>query len=382
MAADPRLPLAEFAGYLREHGYAVGYAEVALMARAAAALPPGQWPRAGALWRAIAAGDHRQWAQYPALHQAFWFPQAMRGATRSAGMTRRGRTLPELVEQLRGSGGDAPPRADAPLAGAAAGEGERRDAGVPRAQGGASRTEALERRDFSRWQAADLDRFDAIVRAFERRLRLRLLRRREPSTRTAAIHLRRSMRAALATGGELIRLHHVRPQRRRPRIALLVDVSRSMEVHARFFLQVARVFVDLLGARAFVFHTRLAEVTWLMAQRAERAVEKVDAMAVGFGGGTRIASCLRQAVDAHLRRSLGRGDLFIVFSDGYDTDDPDELAAALAGVRARGARVYWLHPTTQPAASAALARAAPLVDRFMAVHDLHSLARLPELLPG
>jgi hypothetical protein len=38
-ARDPRERLAEFAGYLREHGFALGYAEVELMTRAAADVP-------------------------------------------------------------------------------------------------------------------------------------------------------------------------------------------------------------------------------------------------------------------------------------------------------------------------------------------------------
>lgn len=38
-AMDPRQRLGEFAHYLREHGFALGYAELELMVRAAAALP-------------------------------------------------------------------------------------------------------------------------------------------------------------------------------------------------------------------------------------------------------------------------------------------------------------------------------------------------------
>lgn len=44
-ATDPRQQLGAFAHYLREHGFALGYAEVELMTRAAAALPLAQWPR-------------------------------------------------------------------------------------------------------------------------------------------------------------------------------------------------------------------------------------------------------------------------------------------------------------------------------------------------
>ena len=43
-AADPRAQLADFAHYLRSHGFALGYAEVSLMLQAAAALPLGAAP--------------------------------------------------------------------------------------------------------------------------------------------------------------------------------------------------------------------------------------------------------------------------------------------------------------------------------------------------
>lgn len=382
-ATDPRQRLGEFAHYLREHGFALGYAELELMARAAAALPLSQWPRIEALWRGIAAGSHKQWLKYPELHQAFWFPHKVRGTVRSSGQTRRARSLPELVQQMHSDMGNTPPGEARPTLGMAdqPGEGELEASDAPpRAQGGASRTDAFEERDFADWMQADMDRFEPLVEAFKRRLRTRLLRRLQSHRDSGVIHLRRSLRSALSTGGELVKLHHVRRQRRQPHVVALVDVSRSMEVHAQFFLRLTRAFVEVMDARAFVFHTRLAEVTPLMKRRSERVQDKINAVSFGFGGGTRIASCLHEALHQHLGRSLGRGDLFMVFSDGFDTDAPEALAEVLAQVRARGARVCWLHPTVQVPQSAAMTLAACHVTRFMPAHNLASLARLPELL--
>ena len=386
IATDPRARVAEFAGYLREHGFALGYAEVELMTRAAAALPLAQWPRTEALWRGITAGSRTQWLQYADLHRAFWFPNRVVGGIRSSGQTRRARTLPELVEQMHSELGDTQPGQDTTPQGAqqeAVGEGID-SAGPSQAQGGASRTEALEDRDFKDWSPQDMERFEALVEDFRRRLRTHLLRRWQPHRESGVIHLRQSLRAALSTGGELVRLRHVRRQRRLPRVALLVDVSRSMEVHAQFYLRLARAFVEVMNARAFVFHTRLAEVTPLMKQSSQRVQEKINAVTFGFGGGTRIGSSLHTAVHQHLGRSSGRplarGDLFMVFSDGYDTDEPQLLGEVLRQVRARGARVCWLHPTVQAPASAAMAIAAQHVNRFMPAHNLASLSRLHELL--
>jgi uncharacterized protein len=382
MATDPRAQLGEFAGYLREHGFALGYAEVELMTRAAAGLPLSQWTRIESLWRAIASGSRKQWFKYPNLHQAFWFPHRVQGSTRSSGFTRRGRTLPELMQQMRAEPGESPPAATAAKGEAAHHEGQDADTAEisPRAQGGASRTEALDQRDFADWNPQDMDRFEPLVEAFQRRLRKKLLRRWQQAAGGEAIHVRRSLRSALGTGGELVKLHYVRRRRRRPRLVLLVDVSRSMETHAHFFLRLARAFVEVMNARAFVFHTRLADVTALMKRRSARVQEKINAVTFGFGGGTRIASCLHDALHQHLGRALSRGDMVLVFSDGYDTDEPGALAEVLSQIRARGARIFWLHPTILEPQSASMSAARFHVSRFMAAYNLASLSRLPELL--
>ncbi len=391
-ATDPRQLLGDFAHYLRDHGFALGYAELELMVRAAAALPLGQWPRIEALWRGIASGSRKQWVKYPELHQAFWFPHKVKASTKSSGMTQRGRSLPELVQQMHSEMGQNPPTAPSLLAASGPpkpslgmadqpGTGELEDSDAPeRAQGGASVTAPLDQRDFADWMPGDMDRFEPLVEALKRRLRAQLMRRIENHRNRGRIHLRQSLRSAMATGGELVKLHHVRRKRRQPKVVVLVDVSRSMEVHAQFYLRLSRAFVEVMDARAFVFHTSVADVTPLMKRRSERVQEKVNAVTFGFGGGTRIATCVQETLQLHLGRSIARGDLFMVFSDGYDTDEPQALADALAQVRARGARVCWLHPTVQVPQSEAIRLALPYISRFLPAHNLQSLARLPSLL--
>jgi uncharacterized protein len=261
------------------------------------------------------------------------------------------------------------------------GMGELEDSDVPqRAQGGASATAPMDERDFADWMPGDMDRFEPLVEALKRRLRAQLMRRLENHRDKGSIHVRRSLRLAMSTGGELVKLHHVRRKRRQPKVVVLVDVSRSMEVHAQFYLRLSRAFVEVMDARAFVFHTSVADVTPLMKRRSERVQEKVNAVTFGFGGGTRIATCVQETLQLHLGRSIARGDLFMVFSDGYDTDEPQALADALAQVRARGARVCWLHPTVQVPQSEAIRLALPYISRFLPAHNLQSLARLPSLL--
>ena len=102
--------------------------------------------------------------------------------------------------------------------------------------------------------------------------------------------------------------------------------------------------------------------------------EKVNAVTAGFGGGTRIAASLQDFARHHARAQLNRGARVWVFSDGFDTDAPELLAAALQEVRARGARISWFHPTRQVPAAGALQKARGLIERFVPLASLADLA--------
>jgi uncharacterized protein with von Willebrand factor type A (vWA) domain len=381
-AADPRAVIGEFAAHLRAHGFPIGFAELGLMVRIAADVPLARWRRVEPMWRSAVASDRRQWERFPELFRAFWFPRRAAGSTRMIGAPPAPRTLPQLVADLRARMGAAEEcagaQADAWSTGAAPTAVECE--GAPRAMGGASRCAASAERPFAEWLAQDVERFESVVAAFARRLRRRLLRRWEAAEAGRQLHLRRSLRAALATEGELIDLQHRRRRRVRPRVAVMVDVSRSMERHAPLYLRVAQVFGELARARVFVFHTRLAEVGALLRRRGPRVQARINAVSLAFGGGTRIATSLAAALDGPLRGTLGRRDLLLVCSDGFDADPPGALAEVLARAQRRGIDIVWLHPTRARPASLAMTAAASAIRAFVPAHDLASLARLPQYL--
>jgi len=170
------------------------------------------------------------------------------------------------------------------------------------------------------------------------------------------------------------------PRRERPKLFVLVDVSRSMETHAQLFLRIARAFVGAAGARVFVFHTRLAEITPLLQRDSAAVQEKVNAVTAGFGGGTRIATSVADFVGVHARAQLGRSSRVWILSDGFDADAPHALAEQLARVRGRGARITWFHPTAQPPGSQAMQACTGLIYRFVRLQSLRDLAQCAPLL--
>ncbi len=382
MRAEPLASIAGFAALLREHGLKVGVAEQQAMVRAALALPVERAERLDAAWRAIACRDVRDWRRWPELFERYWHPQRLQGSVRVSGQTRPTRDLRQLVQTLH-EAMDAPRREPGarPLDTALDMPGEdHADAGTPRAQGGASRTEALHDRSLAEWLPQDLAQLERLAERIARRLRERLTRRWRDDPRGARLDVRRTLRASLKTGGLPLAPAWRRPRREKPRVFILVDVSRSMETHAQLFLRIARAFVQALGARVFVFHTRLAEVTPLLQRDSAAVQEKINAVTAGFGGGTRIATSLADFHGVHARAQLGRSARVWMLSDGFDADEPQRLAEELASVRARGARVTWFHPSENRPASAAIQPAVPLIERFVRLNSLRDLALAADLL--
>jgi uncharacterized protein with von Willebrand factor type A (vWA) domain len=386
--AEPLQAIAGFAALLREHGMRVGVAEQQAFVQAALAVPLERSARLDAAWRAIACRDARDWRRWPELFERYWHPQRTKGTVRVSGQVRPARDMRQLVQSLHDTLDDSAPKrgADAramdtalhPPADTASADANA--AGTPRAQGGASRTDALHDRSLSEWLPQDLSQLERLAERIARRLRERLTRRWRDDPRGARLDVRRTLRASLKTGGVPITPAWRRPRREKPRVFILVDVSRSMETHAQLFLRIARAFVQAAGARVFVFHTRLAEVTPLLQRDSAAVQDKVNAVTAGFGGGTRIATSLADFVGVHARAQLGRRARVWVLSDGFDADEPQLLAEQLLRVRGRGARITWFHPNPAQPASAAMQACDGLIERFIPLHRLRDLALALPLL--
>ncbi len=388
-ASMPSERLASFAGLLREHALTVGVAEQQAMLQTALHFGPLQEKPLQAAWRAIACHSHREWQLWPDVYERFWHPEKLRGGVKVSGQTRPSRNLRQSVQALHdqmdaaqqpNTQGGAQHAAlqtagDMPSVGL-----DEHNAGIPRAQGGASRTEALHQRDGQMWLPQELNALQQLARQITAKLQPRPTRRWRLATRGQRLDLRQTLRRSVAWGGELMqpawKVKRVEP----PRLFILADVSRSMESHAALFLRVARAFALEADARVFVFHTRLAEVTSYMQRDTPAIQEKVNAVTAGFGGGTRIAASLQDFARQHARAQLNRGSRVWVFSDGFDTDEPELLSAAMQEVRARGARITWFHPTRQVPAAAAVQQARRCIERFVPFASLADLVAARHVL--
>lgn len=376
--------IAGFTAYLRDHGFAVGITEQQAMLKTMLQLPVAQYRQIQPCWRAIVCSNKDHWRRYPELFKLYWLPERVRGSSRISGTTRRSRSLTEMVEAMHEqmNTGNAKP-AENPLLGFSdASSASESDQGQQNdhAAGGASAIDPLTKKDFGEWLQSDLQQLNRLAEEVAARVRKRLLRRKQMSNNAHTINLRGTLRKSVRFGGEPIAPVWQRPRKELPNIFILVDVSRSMEMYAQLFLRVSRAFCEVIQARAFVFHTRLAEITDLLKKRSGRVQEKINAVTFGFGGGTRIATSLHDFVTVHAKSALATKSVVLVLSDGYDTDPPDELAHVLQLIAAKGAKIFWLHPSERTHFSASLELASPYVKRFIPAHNLESLQKLPDLV--
>jgi uncharacterized protein with von Willebrand factor type A (vWA) domain len=135
----------------------------------------------------------------------------------------------------------------------------------------------------------------------------------------------------------------------------------------------------------FLFSTELVEVTKILgARRLPDAFDALSQLAAGWSGGTKIGGSLRD-FNLHHSRKLRSGDtLFMILSDGWDTGEPEALAAELAAIKRRVRMLIWLNPLLgladyQPI-TRGISAALPHVDVFAPAHNLESLLELEKHL--
>jgi uncharacterized protein with von Willebrand factor type A (vWA) domain len=379
-AAPPRLEdalclrLTGFVSFLRENGFAVGLDDSSLLVETASRiglLDPHllRWSSKALLCR---RADDR--GRFDELFDAWFLPP------------NRGKRM-----QSRGGGTGALERNEAErLAAVDAEEGmpvaandDMADTGVPAggtAQHGASHEESLAHADFRHLHQPDEMRaLDILMRRFAQRLR-KLVLRREQTGGALRIDIPGTVRRSVSHGGQPIELAFRRRRRTRPRLVLLLDVSRSMSLYSFFFLRLARAFQSVqLDSRVFIWHTRLSAVSEALRDPDPwRAQERLQLLSAGWAGGTRIGECLAQFERDHASVVHKRAALVVV-SDGYDTGKPEMLAAVLQRLRRRARRLIWLNPLAGRAdylpTCIGMQAALPHIDLLAPAHNLASVER-------
>ncbi|TDO42216.1 hypothetical protein C8E87_5982 [Paractinoplanes brasiliensis] len=206
---------------------------------------------------------------------------------------------------------------------------------------------------------------------------VRRTRRHVPDPSGGRIALRATITRARRTAWEPAHLVREKPLRRPRRAVLLCDVSESMRAQATAYLHLMRAFTLVAEAEVFAFATTLTRLTPALRHAgAAEAVARAGALVTDRFGGTRIATNVAALLGSHHGNSL-RGALVIVASDGWDSDPPELMTAAMARLRRRAHRVLWLNPRAGAAGFAprvaGMAAALPYCDRLLPAATFHDL---------
>jgi uncharacterized protein len=252
-----------------------------------------------------------------------------------------------------------------------------------------SRVEILRRKDFASCSPEELAELERLMATARLRGPLRRSRRYKPVPRAGhRPDMPRTVRRALRAGGEPVRRAWRAPGERPRRIVILCDVSGSMEPYARVLIRFLHLVVSSRAqVEAFTVGTRLTRVTRELALRdPDLALARTSGRVADWSGGTRLGEALREFNDRWGARGLARGSVTVVFSDGWDRGDPDELAAEMGRLSRVAHRLVWVNPLKASPGYAPLARgmaaALPYVDDFVEGHSLASLDALSGLLSG
>lgn len=243
----------------------------------------------------------------------------------------------------------------------------------------ATEAEALSRRQLRPEDEAD------VLRRFAKAAPRGLPRRRGYRFRSArdgeGFDLAGSLRRAIRTDGEVMRLmRRARETRLRP-ILLLIDVSGSMKARSDAHLRFAHTLAHAAPrVEIFTFGTRLTRLTRALKLRnREQALAEAADQVADWDGGTRIGDALGAFLAVPRFAGYARGALVLVLSDGLERGDHGEMVRAVARLAARAWRVDWLSPLAAEAgyrpATAGLRAILPLIDAFVAAGSTDRLCR-------
>ena len=379
--ADPGghiLPnLLRFAEVLRRLGLDAGSANVLDMVRATEHVHIG---RRGEFYQAARSIFVHRKQDLPIFDEAFnvfW---------RKPNTARSGMDLRSMGEQRRFRKPQVSAGRDEPMDDALAVDGDPDDDSI--SQIDLTRTysarEVLRQKDFAHFSGHEIAEARQMMATLRWDLGNRRTRRMVPGD-GSDLDMRRTLRRSLQHGGEMLELAHRGPKSSPRSLALICDVSGSMERYTRMLLHFIHTIASGQPIEAFLFATRLTRITRQLRYRSiDQAITEVSRAVPDWAGGTRIGEAVKTFNYQWLRRTLRGQSIVMIISDGWDRGEPELLARETSRLQRSCHRLIWLNPLLgspdyQPLTQGMQA-ALPYVDDFLPVHNMSSLQSLADRL--
>jgi uncharacterized protein with von Willebrand factor type A (vWA) domain len=246
--------------------------------------------------------------------------------------------------------------------------------------------EILQKKDFAQMSAAEIAEVTRAIAKMSLPQAQLQTRRYQADPHGMRLDMRRTLRASLRTGGEIVDFRKLgRIEKPAPIVALL-DISGSMSEYTRLFLHFLHAITDARKrVSVFLFGTRLTNVTRaLRARDPDEALASCSSSVEDWAGGTRIATSLHSFNKLWARRVLGQGAIVLLISDGLEREADAKLAFEMDRLHRSCRRLIWLNPLLRYSGFEAKAQGIkmmlPHVDEFRPVHNLSSIEGLIKAL--
>lgn len=359
----------EFCQLARTHGLLVGIQQTVTAIEAAKSIGDVDRQDFAFTLRTTLTSSKEEWDLFDELFEAFWG-----GSRPTSGEAKAGK-VSTRQPKASSQGPNSVSTGDASLA-----EGE------GKAVTGASAQRRIQKMDFSNVGHDDLALLEQISSRLFRRMSLRLSRRRKIRHLADRVDIRRTIRRSIPRGGDPIVLAFQGRKPQKHRLVIFLDISGSMNSYSLFLVRFAFALHKYFKrVDTFLFSTDVLEITDVLRTRdLPDALRGLSQRAAGWAGGTKIGDSLRDFNRQYGRKLLSANAVFIILSDGWDTGEPEILAAELRRISRRVRKLIWLNPLLglkeyEPI-TRGLTAALPYVDVFAPAHNLESLLALERFL--
>lgn len=243
------------------------------------------------------------------------------------------------------------------------------------------------------WREKDFEKFDSeelaemqywidhIAENFKKKQS-----KRYKQLKSGVIDWRRTIKKSLSTGGDILQINKKKQKRKKVKLAVLCDVSGSMENYSKFLLQFVYALQKAINKiETFIFSTSVAKVNHLLKyKKPELALEELKNLDFDWAGGTDIGNSLKEFNMRFSPEIFTQKTIVIILSDGWDKGDLEELSLQMKNLHTKAWKTIWLNPLAgspeyEPTCRGMVA-ALPHIDLFLPFNNFNALKNLCDLL--
>ncbi|MEO1054833.1 MAG: VWA domain-containing protein [Bacteroidota bacterium] len=357
-----------FCRFLRSNEYTVGPQEEAEVLEVLALLSTSSEEEFGHLLKAILAKDHYQYQRFDQLYTAFWkeYRQGIDAKQKSRAQESKKavvqRQQAPSVESLKSwlHGNQSPDQEEI---------------------GGYSFSQVMIGKGLTEYADEHLEELQRLILKWTKIIATQYKRRFDHKPKGRRLAIRKTYRENIRRGGEFVNLWYQHKRKIDPKLVLLCDVSRSMDLYSMFLIQFIYAFQSQYKRiETFVFGTELHRVTEQFREFGfKQALRKLSEQIQDWSSGTRIGPSLESFLEQYDHKLDGRS-LVIILSDGLDNANPELLSHTLSRISSKASKVLWLNPLAgnpdyQPLTQA-MQSALPYIDELAPLYNIESLRDL------